>query len=118
MSALRGALGNLPDAVFADVLESDDAYLLVLDLPGVSAERLTVRVEGTRLLIEGERETDVPGEFQYVHGERSPVHDVELPLPSDVTASGAEGDLTDGVLELRLPKRSTSQETSISIEGA
>ena len=33
MSALREALRDLPDAVFADMLESNDAYLLVIDLP-------------------------------------------------------------------------------------
>ncbi|MEF8790912.1 MAG: Hsp20/alpha crystallin family protein, partial [Haloarculaceae archaeon] len=29
MNALRDALRDLPDAVFADLLESEDAYLLV-----------------------------------------------------------------------------------------
>ena len=50
MSALRDALRDLPDAVFADLLESDDAYLLVIDLPGATAETVDVRVE------------DLPGE--------------------------------------------------------
>jgi hypothetical protein len=31
ISALREALQKLPDAVFADVLESDEAYLLVAE---------------------------------------------------------------------------------------
>jgi len=32
MSALRDALRDLPDAVFADLLESDEGYVLVVDL--------------------------------------------------------------------------------------
>jgi len=58
MSALREALGSLPDAVFADVLESEEGYLLVLDLPGVTADTLDVTVEAGRLIIEGQRSKD------------------------------------------------------------
>jgi len=85
MSALREALGNLPDAVFADVLESEEAYLLVLDLPGVTAETLDVSVEAGRVVIEGQRSKDVPLEFRFVREDRSVFLDVELPLPPDAT---------------------------------
>ncbi|MEF8839716.1 MAG: Hsp20/alpha crystallin family protein, partial [Haloarculaceae archaeon] len=45
MSALRDALGELPDAVFADLLEGEDAYLVVLDVPGAAPDSLEVSVE-------------------------------------------------------------------------
>lgn len=118
MSALRDALRDLPDAVFADVLESDDAYLLVLDLPGVTADGLTVSVEGRRLVVEAERSKDVPSDFQYVREDRSLFLDAELPLPPDATGDGAEGDVSRGVLELRLPKAGAAPGTSIPIEDA
>lgn len=118
MSALRDALRDLPDAVFADVLESDDAYLLVMDLPGVTADALTVSVEGSKLVIEAQRAKTVPDEFQYVREDRSLFLDAELPLPPDVTESGAEGDVSRGVLELRLPKATAGRETTIPIEDA
>ena len=118
MSALRDALRDLPDAVFADVLESDDAYLLVMDLPGVTADGLTVSIEGGKLVIEAERAKAVPEEFEYVREDRSLFLDAELPLPPDVTESGAEGDVSRGVLELRLPKATTGPQTRIPIEDA
>jgi HSP20 family molecular chaperone IbpA len=118
MSALRDALRDLPDAVFADVLESDDAYLLVMDLPGVTADGLTVSIEGGKLVLEAERAKAVPDEFEYVREDRSLFLDAELPLPPDVTESGAEGDVSDGVLELRLPKATTGRQTTIPIEDA
>lgn len=118
MSALRDALRDLPDAVFADVLESDDAYLLVMDLPGVTADGLTVSIEGGKLVIEAERAKDVPEEFGYVREDRSLFLDTELPLPPDVTESGAEGNVSRGVLELRLPKATTGPQTTIPIEDA
>ena len=79
MSALRDALRDLPEAVFADVLESDDVYLLVVDVPGVTAETVEASVDGSKLRVEARREKDVPVEFDYVEEERSLFLDVELP---------------------------------------
>ena len=84
MSALREALGNLPEAVFADLLESDEAYRVVLDLPGVTADTVDVTAEGGRLRIEARRDKDVPTAFRYVTEERSLFLDTELPLPPTV----------------------------------
>lgn len=116
MPALREALRDLPDAVFADVLESEDAYLFVLDLPGVTAESIDATVEGGRLRIEGQRTKDTPGEFRFVREDRSVFLDLELPLPPDTTGQGAEGTLEDGVLELRLPKATAAPSTTIPID--
>ena len=115
MSTLRESLRDLPDAVFADVLESEDAYLLVLDLPGATAETVDATVEGSRLTIEARREKGVPVEFDYVEEERSLFLDVELPLPPGVTGAGAEGSMERGVLELRLPKAEATPATTIPI---
>jgi len=116
MSALRDALRDLPDAVFADLLESEDAYLVVVDLPGATSTTVDARVEQGRLRLEAQREKDVPPEFRYVREERSLFLDAELPLPPDATGEDATGQLRRGVLELRLPKRSGTPEESIPIE--
>jgi HSP20 family molecular chaperone IbpA len=118
MSALRDALRELPEAVFADVFESEEAYLLVLDLPGATADTVEARVEGDRLTIEARRRKDVPPEFRYVDEDRSLFLDVELPLPPDATGQGAEGEVSRGVLELRLPKAAAAPGTTIPIEAA
>jgi HSP20 family molecular chaperone IbpA len=118
MSAFRDALRNLPDAVFADVLESETAYLLVVDIPGATAETVDARVEDLRLVIEARRRKDVPAEFQYVREDRSLFLDAELPLPPDATGAGAEATMHQGVLELRLPKKAAAPETAIPIQDA
>jgi HSP20 family molecular chaperone IbpA len=114
MSALREALRSLPEAVYADLLEGDNAYVLVIDMPGTTAETVDVRVDGTTIVVEARREKDVPPEFRYVDEERSLFLDTELPLPPDATASDASGTVDDGVLELRLPKRSAA--TTVPID--
>lgn len=116
MSALREALGELPEAVFADLLESDDAYLVVMDVPGATAETVDARLSAGRLSIEARRAKDVPAEFEYVSEERSLFLDVDLPVPPDATAAEAEATVEKGVLELYLPKREAESETTIPVD--
>ena len=104
--ALREALRDLPETVFADLLESDEAYLLVIDLPGTTAETVDIRVEDGRLRIEARREKALPAEFRYVKEARALFLDAELPLPPDATGADAEATVERGVLELHLPKSS------------
>jgi len=117
MAALREAMRELPDAVFADLLESDDAYLLVVDTPGVTEETVDVSVTDGKLEIEARREKDVPMEFSYLQEERSLFLDADLPLPPDATGADAEATIDRGVLELRLPKREATPEQEIPIES-
>ncbi|MFC7233016.1 Hsp20/alpha crystallin family protein [Saliphagus sp. GCM10025308] len=82
MSALRDALRDLSDAAFFDLLESDDSYLLVLDVPGVAAETVDVAVEDGRIRIEARRQKDLPEEYHYLEENRPLFVDVDLPCPT------------------------------------
>lgn len=109
MSALREMVRDLglPDSVFVDVGESDDAYVLVVDLPGATPETVDAWVEDHKLRIEARREKESPTEFRYLQEERSLFIDVVVPLPPDVDTDADidEGATVQrGVFELRLPK--------------
>jgi HSP20 family molecular chaperone IbpA len=112
---LREALDDLPETVFADLLEDDDAYLLIVDLPGATAETVDITVDDGRLTIEARRGKEVPEGFRYVSEERALFLDAELPLPSDATGADAEGRIDRGVLTLTLPKSSADGGTKIPI---
>ena len=116
MSTLRDALGALPRAAAADLLERDDAYLLVLDLPGATAATTELRVTDGRLHVEARREKDVPAGYRYRREERPLFVDVDLPLPPDATVAGATATLEAGVLEVELEKRADAAATNIPIE--
>lgn len=116
MSSLKRALQGLPRAAAADLLERDDAYLLVIDLPGATADTTEITVDDSRLRIEAQREKTAPEGFRYRREERSLFMDLELPLPPDAAPDGAVATLEVGVLELHLPKRTADAGTAIPIE--
>lgn len=118
MSALRDALRDLPDAVFADLLESDEGYVLVVDLPGATAETTEVLAEDGRIAIEGRREKSIPEGFSYVREDRPLFLDAELPLPSDADGSNADAEIDRGVLEVTIPKRTESTSRTIPVDEA
>lgn len=116
MSALRDALRELPEAVFADLLESDDAYLLVVDLPGSTAESTEVVAEPNRIEIEARREKTAPDGFQYIREDRPLFLDAELPLPPDCLGDEAEAEIDRGVIEIILPKRDSAGRKEIPVD--
>ncbi|UIO99430.1 Hsp20/alpha crystallin family protein [Halobaculum sp. CBA1158] len=118
MSKLREALRDLPEPVFADLLESDDAYLLVVDLPGAAAETTEVRIERGRLFVEARRGKAADGEFEFVEEDRPLFLDAEIPLPPDATHEGGEAEMDRGVLTVRLPKRAAAPERTIPVSDA
>lgn len=118
MSALREALGELPEAVFADFLERDEEFLLVIDLPGATGETTEITAEDHRLRIEARRAKDVPSGFSTLRENRSLFLDLELPLPPDAIGDEASASIDRGVLELRVPRRAPAEETTIPIEDA
>jgi len=104
MQPIREALRNLPEAVFADLLESPDAYLLVLDLPGVPKADVEIDAYEHRLEIRARREKAVPEGFEYRSEERSLFLDAVVPAPMDADPTEAEATIDNGVLEIRLPR--------------
>jgi len=117
MSALRDAFRELPGAVFVDLLESDGAYVLVVDLPGATAETTDVVVEDGVAAIEARREKATPDGFRYVREDRPLFLDAEIPLPPDADGDRADAEIADGVLELTVPKREGGG-TRIDVAGA
>ena len=113
MSALRDALRDLPEAVFADLLESDDAYVLVVDLPGATAETTDLVAKEGRIRIEARREKATPDGFQYIREDRPLFLDADLPLPSEAGGEEATAEMDRGVIEVTIPKRRDGQQIPI-----
>jgi HSP20 family protein len=95
-----------------DIYETDDAYIVEADLPGVSPENIHVEIAGQWVTISGKRDsaTLVPS-ARGLRLERSRgrfVRKFYLNEPIDLQA--VESRHTDGIYQLRLPKQRPRQE--------
>lgn len=101
----------------ADVTETDDAYLVEIDLPGVDRKDLTVEVAGDQLRVTGEivekekvgwlrHRTRRVGQFTY-----------QTLLPGGIDTEHISADLADGVLSVRVPKTETAKPHRITVNA-
>lgn len=116
MSLLPDAVSELPETVFVDLLERDDAYLVIIDVPGVTADSVDIRLDRGRLAVQATRENDIPEGFEYTDERRDSSLDLEVPVPVDATDENATATIERGVLEVTLPKRADDGVTTIPVE--
>jgi HSP20 family protein len=89
-----------------DVFETEEGITLRADMPGVSKDRLDLRVDGTNLLIEGRIGIAPREQMQPLYADvRSAVYRRNFLLSNELEAGKIDADLKDGVLTVRIPKR-------------
>jgi HSP20 family protein len=92
------------------VIDRNDRYDVLVDLPGVKKEDIQVTIEGNRVAIAAETksEKEVKEGERLIHSERyAASYARSFELPAEVTEEGAEARFENGVLRLTLPKRAT-----------
>ncbi len=100
-----------------DVEETDDAYLVEAELPGVRKDDITIELRDRELMISGEskerertgvlhRQTRRAGQFTY-----------RVTLPSEVEQEKIDASLTEGVLTVTVPKAAKAQPRRIEIRS-
>ena len=100
-----------------DVFENESGITLLADLPGVSRDRLGVRVDGDNLVIEATASTAWPQDMQLVYGEAQyPSYRRQFTLSRELDASGIEASLKDGVLKLTIPKLEEAKPRRIEVK--
>jgi HSP20 family protein len=117
--ALRS--GELPSAVRArmDVIDKNDRFEILVDLPGVKKEDIQVSIEGSRVAItaESKSEKEAKDGDRVLHSERfASSYARTFELPAEVTEQGAEASFDNGVLKLVLPKRATVTSKRLAIK--
>ena len=105
----------------ADVAETDAAYLITVDLPGLAREAVTLMLEDGELRISGERPAASPagGEeiTQFHRAERRcGTFFRSFRFPSALDADAVTARFADGVLHVALPKAAERQPRRIEIE--
>jgi HSP20 family protein len=104
-------------APLADVEETDDAYVVEIDLPGVKRDDIDIQLSDRQLTVSGEikekertgilrRRTRRVGEFHY-----------SVTLPAEVDAEKVSAHLEEGVLTVHVPKPEQAKPRRIQISS-
>ena len=96
--------------------ETDDAYLVRAELPGMKRDDVKVELRGNELRVTGEVAEKEEGEGKALR-RRQGKFAYRTTLPADADAEKADAQLTDGILTVRLPKAPQAQARQIEIKG-
>jgi HSP20 family protein len=102
-----------------DLVESEDAFLLRADLPGLSEEDVNIELEDNLLTISGERKSEHEERKEgYYRVERaSGTFSRSLTLPEGVDPDAIQASFENGVLEVRVPKPEQKQPRKVTISA-
>jgi HSP20 family protein len=100
-----------------DIEETDDAYLVEAELPGVERDDVEIELVGNELMITGEikekeragilrKRTRQVGRFEF-----------RVSLPDHVDSEQVQASLKDGVLTVRVPKSQRAQRRRIEVNS-
>ena len=99
-----------------DVLEDETGITLFADLPGVPQDRLTVRVDGDGLSIEGEVALETPEGMTPAYVEvQTPRYRRAFTLSRELDTAKCDAAFKDGVLKLRIPKAEHAKPRRIQV---
>jgi HSP20 family protein len=119
---------EMPWVPLADLSETEDAYVAKVELPGVSKDQIDVQLQDRELVVSGE----IPEEEEKQDGQnggqnggrrrhrstrRTGRFELRAWLPGDVNADAVQGELSDGVLTLTIPKSEAAKPRKIEIKG-
>ena len=108
-----GGVDRLP----VDVVERDDTFVVIVDLPGYENADVAVRLLDRTLHIEADHgdHTEEPGDYLRRERRTRPPHRT-IKLPAAVEGSGVEATMRNGVLTVTVPKRAADDGRTIEIE--
>lgn len=98
-----------------DIIESEDTYKVVLDIPGLSKNEVNVSLKDYVLTVRGERVSELEEEEVYRRQERKGgVFSRSFALPQNVVIDDVDATFRTGVLTISMPK-SDSRDDSTNI---
>lgn len=99
-----------------DIFENSQGVTLWADLPGVTKDRLDVKVHDGTLYIEAQAVVPTPAGLRLQHAEiRQPHFARTFSLGAEFDASKIDANLKDGVLKLTIPRRDEARPRRIEV---
>jgi|APCry1669189034_1035192.scaffolds.fasta_scaffold01090_8 HSP20 family molecular chaperone IbpA len=102
-----------------DVIEDASGITLYADMPGVPRDKLSLKVEGDQLDIEGELTIPVPADIAVTYAEMNrTLYRRTFTLSKELDAEKIAAEFNNGVLTLRIPKAAHAQPRRIAIQAS
>lgn len=101
-----------------DVAESEKAYEIAAELPGMDEKNIEVKVANGNLTIKGEKqeEKEEKKKDYYLHERHFGSFERSFEMPEGVDADKIEANFKKGVLTVTLPKKAEAQKPAKKIE--
>jgi HSP20 family protein len=118
-----GALADAPPARTVtvtprvDVLETEDEFLVLADMPGVKSEDVDVRFEKGELTLHGRRAASHPGKEASLREYEATNYFRTFAVNETVAADKITAELKAGVLTVHLPKTEAVKPRKITVRG-
>ena len=105
-------------APFADIEETDDAWIIEVEVPGVSRDDVNVELRDSELMITGEIKTRERKGILRRRARRTGRFEYRVVLPGGSDDGHVEARLHDGVLTVRVPKPEQERPRRIEVKAA
>ena len=103
----------------ADIFEDANGINIVLDMPGVTRERLAVKADRNELVVEGEASIDMPEGMEAAYAEvRAARYRRSFVLTNELDSESVEASMKDGVLTIRVPRRAELKPRQIEVQAS
>ena len=110
-------LADMPWVPLADLSETDEAYVIKAELPGVNKDQVNIQLQDRELVITGEiLESEQKGR-RHRRSRRTGRFEFRTYLPGDVNADDVNAQLSNGVLTVTIPKSEEAKPRQIEIKG-
>jgi HSP20 family protein len=107
---------DMPWSPPADLTETDDAYLVHVDVPGMRKDQLNVEVSDRELVVTGEIPEQSGGK-RHRSSRRTGQFEYRATLPGDIKTDQVKAELADGVLTVTAPKSEAARPSHVEVTG-
>lgn len=107
---------DIPWTPLADFRETDDAYVVNAELPGLRRDQIQLEIQERELIITGEIREDTDGDGRrHRSSRRTGRFEYRTYVPSDIKPDKVKAKLHDGILTVTVPKAEAAKPRQIQI---
>ena len=108
--------GDMPWSPLADLSETNDAYVIHVEVPGVRKDQIQIQAQERELIVSGEVKDGENGR-RHRSSRRTGRFEYRTLVPGDIKVDKVSAKLADGVLTVSAPKSEAAKPRQVQIAG-